>query len=100
MELDNPVRFIGPTFTIKCVLQSPELMNWEFVKSLFPATFSSLGVLNEDPMVWLDGTRPPLLDLLVPVFTLKCVWQSHDLVNWELVESLFTASFSSMGGSQ
>ncbi len=48
-------------------------------------------------MVWLDGARLPLLDLLVPSFTLKCVWQSYELINWEFVESLFPASLSSLG---
>jgi hypothetical protein len=25
----------------------------------FPADFASLGILNKDPSVWLDGARPP-----------------------------------------
>jgi hypothetical protein len=39
--------------------------HWKFVKSIIPAGFASQGVLNEDPTVWLDKTRPPLLVSLV-----------------------------------
>jgi hypothetical protein len=31
--------------------------HWEFVKSILPSGFSSLGVLNKDPLVWVDGAR-------------------------------------------
>jgi hypothetical protein len=37
--------------------------NWDFAESIFMAGFAGQGVLNEDPMVWPDGTRPPQLFL-------------------------------------
>jgi len=35
------------------------LFNWELVEPIFPADFATIGVLNTDPTVWLDGARPP-----------------------------------------
>jgi len=34
------------------------LSNPYFGKSIFPAGFASQGVLNNDPTVWIDVTRP------------------------------------------
>jgi len=41
-------------------------LNWEFIKVIFQAGKAGLGVLSEDPTVWLDGARPPPVSCIVP----------------------------------
>ncbi len=37
---------------------------WGFVKFISKAGFAGSGVLNEDPMVWLDGAGPPPISFM------------------------------------
>ncbi len=42
-------------------------VKFEFVESIFPASFSSQGVLNKDPTLWLDrASPPPLVEFVLP----------------------------------
>ncbi len=36
-----------------------DLSNYGYAQIIFPASFTSQGVLNKDPTVWLEGDRPP-----------------------------------------
>ncbi len=41
------------------------MLNWEFIEFIFLTSFAGQGVLNKDPTVWIGGSRPPPLGLLV-----------------------------------
>ncbi len=47
----------------------PTLPNLEFSKSIFLVGYAGKGVLNEDPTVWLDLARPPLISFIGPALT-------------------------------
>jgi hypothetical protein len=40
------------------------LIHCSCAQIIFLAGFAGQGVLNKDPIVWLDGARPPLVSLL------------------------------------
>jgi hypothetical protein len=51
--------------SILCSISKFGSSHWDFAESNFSEWFHWPGVLNKDPMFWLDGARLPHLVLLV-----------------------------------
>jgi hypothetical protein len=57
--------------------------NWDLTKSIFLPTFAGQRALNNDPIVWITGGRPPPTGFNGLAIVWKRVRWSHNLTNTE-----------------